>query len=75
VRSVSELPTKRVIKFSASERISSLPHTKGDGHMPGKSGSKDKGNKEQKKKAKHSLKEKRKLKQEKKQKGPFMNGG
>ena len=39
------------------------------------SGSKDKGNKEQKKKPKHNLKEKRKLKQDKKQKGPFMPGG
>ena len=39
------------------------------------SGSKDKGNKEQKKKPKHNLKEKRKLKQEKKQKNPFMPGG
>lgn len=48
---------------------------KGDGHMTGKSGSKDKGNKEQKKKPKHNLKEKRKLKQEKKQKGPFISGG
>jgi len=35
------------------------------------SGSKDKGNKEQKKKPKHNLKEKRKLKEEKKQKSPF----
>ncbi len=36
------------------------------------SGSKDKGNKEQKKKPKHNLKEKRKLKNEKKQKvNPF----
>jgi len=39
------------------------------------SGSKDKGNKEQKKKAKHNLKEKRKLKKDKKQKSPFMPGG
>lgn len=38
------------------------------------SGSKDKGNKEQKKKPKHNLKEKRKLKQEKKQKTPFAPG-
>jgi len=35
------------------------------------SGSKDKGNKEQKKKPKHNLKEKRKLKEEKKHKSPF----
>ena len=36
------------------------------------SGSKDKGNKEQKKKPKHNLKEKRKLKHEKEQqKNPF----
>ncbi len=39
------------------------------------SGSKDKGNKEQKKKPKHNLKEKRKLKNEKKQKvNPFKAG-
>jgi len=38
------------------------------------SGSKDKGNKEQKKKPKHNLKEKRKLKQDKKQKSPFAPG-
>ncbi|HQX16621.1 MAG TPA: hypothetical protein PLA27_09380 [Anaerolineales bacterium] len=43
--------------------------------MTGKSGSKDKGNKEQKKKPKHNLKEKRKLKQDKKQKGTFISGG
>ena len=39
------------------------------------SGSKDKGNKEEKKKPKHNLKEKRKLKQDKKQKSPFAPGG
>ena len=38
------------------------------------SGSKDKGNKEQKKKAQHNLKEKRKLKKDKNQKTPFMPG-
>ena len=43
--------------------------------MAGNSGSKDKGNKEQKKKPKHNLKEKRKLKQDKKQKSPFAPGG
>lgn len=43
--------------------------------MAGSTGSKDKGNKEQKKKPKLNLKEKRKLKQDKKQKSPFAPGG
>jgi hypothetical protein len=61
------------VQYSLPERYIPTPIPKGDPMAT--SGSKDKGNKEQKKKPKHNLKEKRKLKQEKKQKHPFMPGG
>ena len=58
-----------------SEHDNPFPKYRKEFVMAGNSGSKDKGNKEQKKKPKHNLKEKRKLKQDKKQKSPFSPGG